>query len=378
MKLGVPKESAQGERRVAMVPEVVERLAKTGVDVIVESGAGDAARIPDDAFTAAGASIGSPWDADVVVKVQPPSEQEIGRLRQGGVFIGFLSPLTNPEIAEALGRQGVTAFAMESIPRISRAQSMDALSSQANVGGYKAVLIAANDFGRYFPMLMTAAGTVKPARVLVLGAGVAGLQAIATAKRLGAAVQGFDVRAAVKEQVESLGAKFVKLDVDFDAETEGGYARQLTDEEQEQQRAALADVIAKVDIVITTAQVPGRRAPLLVTEDAIERMEPGSVIVDMAGDSGGNTALTQAGETVVEHGVTIASPLNLPASMPESASNLYARNILALVELMVDSDGNLALDWSDEVIAKACVAGKQEPSPAAASAAAPASEEASA
>jgi NAD(P) transhydrogenase subunit alpha len=215
-------------------------------------------------------------------------------------------------------------------------------------------------------MLMTAAGTVPPAKVLVLGAGVAGLQAIATAKRLGAAVQGFDVRAAVKEQVESLGAKFVKLDVDFDAETEGGYARQLTDEEQEQQRAALADVIAAVDIVITTAQVPGKRAPLLVTEDAIERMAPGSVIVDMAGDSGGNTALTKAGESVVEHGVTIVGPLNLPASMPESASNLYARNILALIELMVDDQGALALDWSDEVIAKACVAGKQEPAAAAA------------
>jgi NAD(P) transhydrogenase subunit alpha len=363
MKLGVPKESAEGEHRVAMVPEVVGRLAKTGVEVIVEPGAGDAARIPDEAFTEAGATIGSPWDADVVVKVQPPSQEEIGRLRQGGIFIGFLSPLTNPEIAEALEGQGVTAFAMESIPRISRAQSMDALSSQANVAGYKAVLIAANDFGRYFPMLMTAAGTVKPAKVLVLGAGVAGLQAIATAKRLGAAVQGFDVRAAVKEQVESLGAKFVKLNVDFDAESEGGYARQLTDEEQEQQRAALADVIAAVDIVITTAQVPGKRAPLLVTEDAIERMAPGSVIVDMAGDSGGNTALTKAGESVVEHGVTIVGPLNLPASMPESASNLYARNILALVELMVDEQGTLTLDWSDEVIAKACVAGKQEPAP---------------
>jgi NAD(P) transhydrogenase subunit alpha len=366
MKLGVPKESAQGERRVAMVPEVVGRLAKAGVDVVVEAGAGDGARIPDDAFTEAGATIGNPWEADLVVKVQAPSQDEIGRLRQGSVYIGFLSPLTNPELAEALGRQGVTAFAMESIPRISRAQSMDALSSQANVGGYKAVLIAANDFGRYFPMLMTAAGTVKPAKVLVLGAGVAGLQAIATAKRLGAAVQGFDVRAAVKEQIESLGAKFVKLDVDFDAETEGGYARQLTDEEQEQQRAALADVIAKVDIVITTAQVPGKRAPLLVTEDAIKRMEPGSVIVDMAGDSGGNTALTKAGETVVEHGVTIVSPLNLPATMPESASMLYARNVQALVELMVDDQGNLSLDWADEVIAKACVAGKQEPAPASA------------
>jgi NAD(P) transhydrogenase subunit alpha len=365
MKLGVPKESAQGERRVAMVPEVVGRLAKAGVDVVVESGAGDGARIPDSAFTDAGATVGNPWEADVVVKVQAPSQDEIGRLRQGSVFVGFLSPLTNPETAEALAGKGVTAFAMESIPRISRAQSMDALSSQANVGGYKAVLIAANEFGRYFPMLMTAAGTVKPAKVLVLGAGVAGLQAIATAKRLGAAIQAFDVRAAVKEQIESLGAKFVKLDVDFDAETEGGYARQLTDEEQEQQRSALADVIAKVDIVITTAQVPGKRAPLLVTEDAIKRMEPGSVIVDMAGDSGGNTALTKAGETVVEHGVTIVSPLNLPASMPESASMLYARNVQALVELMIDDDGNLALDWNDEVIAKACVAGKQEPAPAA-------------
>jgi NAD(P) transhydrogenase subunit alpha len=249
---------------------------------------------------------------------------------------------------------------MESIPRISRAQSMDALSSQANVGGYKAVLIAADQFGRYFPMLMTAAGTVPPAKVLVLGAGVAGLQAIATAKRLGAAVQAFDVRSVVKEQIESLGAKFVKLELDFDAEAEGGYARQLTDEEQDKQRAALADVIAKVDIVITTAQVPGKRAPLLVTADAVRRMAPGSVIVDMAGDSGGNCELTKAGETVVEHDVKIIAPLNLPSAMPESSSMMYARNVQALVELMVDDEGNLALDWSDEVIAKACVAGKQD------------------
>jgi NAD(P) transhydrogenase subunit alpha len=365
MKLGVPKESAPGERRVAMVPDVVQRLAKAGVDVVVEPGAGEAASIPDQAYTDAGATV-SPdaWSADVVVKVAPPTEEEIGRLRQGAVFIGFLAPLTNPEIAESLGRAGVTAFAMESIPRISRAQSMDALSSQANVGGYKAVLIAANEFARYFPMLMTAAGTVKPAKVLVLGAGVAGLQAIATAKRLGAAVQGFDVRAAVKEQVESLGAKFVKLDTDFDAEGEGGYARQLTEEEQQQQREKLADVIAKVDIVITTAQVPGRRAPLLVTSDAIHRMAPGSVIVDLAGDSGGNTELTKGGETVVENGVKIVAPLNLPSSMPESASALYARNILALVELMIDDEGNLKLDWEDEVIAKACVAGSSVQRPA--------------
>jgi H+-translocating NAD(P) transhydrogenase subunit alpha len=366
MKLGVPKEAASGENRVAMVPEVVQRLGRAGVDVIVESGAGAGARIPDDHYTEAGATIGNPWDADVVVKVQPPSEEEIGRLKQGSVFIGFLQPLTNPELAQALDSQGVTAFAMESIPRISRAQSMDALSSQANVGGYKAVLIAADEFGRYFPMLMTAAGTVPPAKVLVLGAGVAGLQAIATAKRLGAAVQAFDVRSVVKEQIESLGAKFVKLELDFDAEAEGGYARELTPEEQDAQRAALADVIAKVDVVITTAQVPGKRAPLLVTADAVRRMAPGSVIVDMAGDSGGNCELTKAGETVVEHDVTIISPLNLPSAMPESASMMYARNAQALVELMVDDEGNLALDWSDEVIAKSCVAGKKEPAPAAA------------
>src|SRR3954452_15174719 len=364
MKLGVPKETASGENRVAMVPEVVGRLAKAKVDVIVESGAGAGARIPDEHYTEAGATIGNPWEADVVVKVAPPSQEEVGRLRSGSVFIGFLQPLTNPELAQSLASQGVTAFAMESIPRISRAQSMDALSSQANVGGYKAVLIAANEYGGYFPMLMTAAGTVKPAKVLVLGAGVAGLQAIATAKRLGAAVQGFDVRSVVKEQIESLGAKFVKLELDFDAEAEGGYARQLTDEEQEKQRAALADVIEKVDIVITTAQVPGKRAPLLVTADAVRRMAPGSVIVDMAGDSGGNCELTKAGETVVEHVVTIISPLNLPSEMPESASMMYARNVQALVDLMVDDEGNLALDWSDEVIEKACVAGKQEPAPA--------------
>src|SRR5436190_12449898 len=241
MKLGVPKESASGERRVAMVPDVVKRLEAAKVDVVVESGAGAGARMPDEHFTEAGATIGDPWSADVVVKVAPPTQEEIGRLRDGQVFIGFLQPLTNPEIAEALQNGGVTAFAMESIPRISRAQSMDALSSQANIGGYKAVLIAAEEFGRYFPMLMTAAGTVPPAKVLVLGAGVAGLQAIATAKRLGASVQGFDVRSVVKEQIESLGAKFVKLPLDFDAESEGGYARELTAEEQDKQRQALAD-----------------------------------------------------------------------------------------------------------------------------------------
>src|SRR5436190_2174977 len=355
MKLGVPKEAASGEHRVAMVPEVVQRLGRSGVEVVVEPGAGAGARIPDQHYIEAGATIGDPWQADVVVKVAPPTEEEIGRLRQGAVFIGFLQPLTNPEIAEALDKQGVTAFAMESIPRISRAQSMDALSSQANVGGYKAVLIAADHFGRYFPMLMTAAGTVPPAKVLVLGAGVAGLQAIATAKRLGAAVQAFDVRSVVKEQIESLGAKFVKLDLDFDAEAEGGYARQLTDEEQDKQRAALADVISKVDVVITTAQVPGKRAPLLITADAVERMAPGSVIVDLAGDSGGNCELTEPGETVVKHDVTIAAPLNLPGDMPDHASQLYSRNVSSLLELMIGDEGALKLDFDDAVIAGACI-----------------------
>jgi NAD(P) transhydrogenase subunit alpha len=355
MKLGVPMETAEGERRVAMVPDVAKRLSAKGVEVVVEAGAGTGARIPDELFTEAGAVIGDPWGADAVVKISPPTQDEIGRLRVGAVFIGFLQPLTNPEIGEALKSAGVTAFAMESIPRISRAQSMDALSSQANIGGYRAVLIAAQEFGRYFPMLMTAAGTVPPAKVLVLGAGVAGLQAIATAKRLGAQVQAFDVRSVVKEQIESLGAKFVTLELDFDAEAEGGYARELTPEEQDKQRAALADVIAKVDVVITTAQVPGKRAPLLVTADAVRRMAPGSVIVDMAGDSGGNCELTKAGETIVERDVTIAAPLNLPSSMPESASSLYARNVQSLLELMLDDEGNLNLDWEDEVIAKACV-----------------------
>ena len=359
MKLGVPKETAQGERRVAMVPDVIRRLEAKGVEVVVEPGAGEGARIPDDHYSDAGAQLGDPWSADVVVKVAPPSSEEIGRLRDGQAFIGFLQPLTDPEIAQALESAGVTAFAMESIPRISRAQSMDALSSQANIGGYRAVLIAAQEFGRYFPMLMTAAGTVPPAKVLVLGAGVAGLQAIATAKRLGAQVQGFDVRSVVKEQIESLGAKFVKLPLDFDAESEGGYARELTAEEQDKQRQALADVIAKVDVVITTAQVPGKRAPLLVTADAVRRMAPGSVIVDLAGDSGGNCELTKPGETVVEQDVTIAAPLNLPSAMPESASTLYARNIQALLELMLDEEGNLTLDWDDEVLAKACVTRKE-------------------
>ena len=358
MRLGVPKETAEGERRVAMVPEVVQRLARAEIEVVVEPGAGQGAYLPDSAFEEAGATIGDPWGAEVVVKVAPPSQDEIGKLGQGSVFVGFLAPLTQPETAQALDRRGVTAFAMESVPRISRAQAMDALSSQANVAGYRAALIGAQELGRFYPLLMTAAGTVKPAKVLVLGAGVAGLQAIATARRLGAQLQGFDVRAAVKEQVESLGAKFLELDTGFDAEAEGGYARQLTEEEQQKQRELLADAIAQVDVVITTAQVPGKRAPLLVTEDAVRRMAPGSVIVDLAGESGGNCELSEAGRTVVKHDTIITAPLNLPSSMPEHASQLYARNLQALLELMV-KEGKLELDWNDEIISGACVAGRE-------------------
>lgn len=368
VKVSVPKETAAGERRVALVPEVVRRLGAREVQVAVERGAGAEARIPDAAFEEAGATLVSgeeAWGGEVVAKVAPPSETEIGRLREGAVLIGFLAPLTSPETVQALDRAGVKAFAMESIPRITRAQSMDALSSQATVAGYRAVLIAAQTLTRFFPMLTTAAGTVKPARVLVLGAGVAGLQAIATARRLGAQVQGYDVRAAVKEQVESLGASFLELDLETDAEGEGGYAKALAEEQQRRQQEALADAMADVDVAITTALVPGKRAPLLLNERAVENMKPGSVVVDLAGESGGNCALTAPGETVTRHDVTIVSPLNLPSSMPDHASQLYARNVQSLLELISD-DGRLAIDWSDEVVKGACVAGKQEaPEPAA-------------
>jgi NAD(P) transhydrogenase subunit alpha len=292
-----------------------------------------------------------------VAKVQKPSAAEVARLREGGVLVGFLQPLTDREGVERLAAAGVTGFALESIPRITRAQSMDALSSQATVAGYKAALLAAERLPRFFPMLMTAAGTVAPAKVLVLGAGVAGLQAIATARRLGAVVTAFDVRAAVKEQVQSLGAKFLEVESAADAEAAGGYARELTPEEQQAQREALEDQIARSDAVITTALVPGRPAPKLITAAAVDRMKHGSVIVDLAGEAGGNCELTRPGETyATDNAVTIAAPLNLPSSMPEHASSLYARNVLSLLELMTGEDGSLELNWEDEVIKGACIA----------------------
>ena len=353
MRLGVPKETVPQERRVALVPEVIKKLVAKGIEVVVEPGAGGPALLPDALYEAAGAQMGDPWGADVVVKVAPPSTEEIGRLADGSVLIGFLNPLTKGETIPALRDKGATAFAMEAIPRISRAQAMDALSSQSNVMGYKAVLSGAEHSTRFFPMLMTAAGTIPPAKVLVLGIGVAGLQALATARRLGAQTTGYDVRPETAEQVESLGAKW--LDLGIDASGEGGYARELTPEEREQQQAALTEATKGFDVVITTALVPGRPAPRLVTAAAVEGMKPGSVIVDLAGETGGNCELTTPGQTTVVHDVTIVSPLNLPAEMPEHASQLYARNVSALVELMLGDDGALKLDFEDEIIAGACV-----------------------
>jgi len=351
-------ETVAGERRVALVPEVVRKLVGAGHEGLVARGAGAEALIPDAQFADAGAAltddVAAVWACDVVVKVAPPSAEEVVRLGKESVLIGFLQPLSNADGVRALAASGATAFALEAVPRISRAQSMDALSSQSNIAGYRAALLGAQELGRFYPMLMTAAGTIRPATVLVLGAGVAGLQAIATARRLGAVVQGFDVRAAVKEQVESLGATFLEFDLGGDLEGEGGYAKELTADQQARQQELMAEAIGRVDVVITTALVPGRRAPILVTEDAVQRMKPGSVVVDLAGEAGGNCELSEPGETVIRHDVKIMAPLNVPSTMAEHASQLYARNIEALLGLMV-RDGQLELDFEDEVIAGACV-----------------------
>jgi H+-translocating NAD(P) transhydrogenase subunit alpha len=339
---------------VALVPDAVTRLKQSGFEVTVEQGAGAGASFPDSAYAEAGAEVDdSIWDTDAVVKVRKPTSEEVQRLGSGQVLIGFLEPLTDPAGIERLGSHGVHAFAMESIPRITRAQPMDALSSQATVAGYKAVLIAAERLPRFFPMLMTAAGTVAPAKVLVVGAGVAGLQAIATAHRLGAVVAGFDVRPVVKEQVESLGATFLDLGVRGE-ETEGGYAKELTEEEQRRQQAALAERIPDYDVVVTTALVPGRPAPKLIPADSVKRMRPGSVIVDLAAEAGGNSEVTQPGEIVEHGGVTIVGLTNVPATMPFHASQLYARNVSALLQHLAP-EGELALDWEDEITAGACV-----------------------
>jgi NAD(P) transhydrogenase subunit alpha len=339
---------------VALVPDAVSRLTGSGFEVIVERGAGAAASFPDEAFTEAGAElVDSAWDAEGVVKVRKPTSDELQLARDGQLLIGFLEPLTDPAGIERLAERGVHAFAMESIPRITRAQPMDALSSQATVSGYKAVLIAAERLPRFFPMLMTAAGTVAPAKVLVLGAGVAGLQAIATARRLGAVVSGFDVRPVVKEQVESLGATFLDLGI-LGEETAGGYAGELTEDEQGLQQERLAERIPDYDVVITTALIPGRPAPRLIPSASVAKMRPGAVIVDLAAEAGGNCEATEPGEIVERDGVTIVGLTNIPSTMPFHASQLYARNVSALLQHLAP-EGELALDWSDEITAGACV-----------------------
>ena len=355
MKVGVARETAPGERRVALVPETLGRIQKAGVEVIVERGAGVASHFPDSAYEAAGATIVSTEDlyaqADLVARVQKPSPAEVAMMRQGQAVAGLLQPLLDPRLAADLAARGVIEISLDAIPRtLSRAQTMDALSSQANVGGYKAVVLAAEAYGRYFPMLTTAAGTAKPANVLVLGVGVAGLQAIATARRLGAVVKAYDVRKETAEQARSVGATFIELKSVADATGEGGYARALTPAEQKAQQEELNGHIAAQDIVITTAQVPGRRPPLLVTAAAVAGMRPGSVIVDMAAsDLGGNVELSQAGETVeTPNGVTILAPTNLPATMPGSASLFYSRNLAALLLTFI-KDGRLTIDPKDEV-----------------------------
>jgi NAD(P) transhydrogenase subunit alpha len=356
MKIGVVKETLPGERRVALVPEAARGLVKANLQVAVETGAGAAAFFSDAAYIDAGANLtdaATALAADAVLKVQPPSADEVAKLKSGAVSISFLQPSTNADVIRALAKQQVTAFSLDLVPRISRAQSMDALSSQANVGGYKAVLLAANHLPKFFPLLMTAAGTVAPARVLVMGAGVAGLQAIATARRLGAVVEAYDVRPAVKDEVHSLGATFLELPLEAQEGT-GGYAREQSEDFLHRQRELIGDRVAASDVVITTAAIPGRRAPILVTADMVRRMRIGSVIIDLAAETGGNCELTKPGEVIEVGGVTIDGTRNLPSTMPVHASQLYSKNVSTLLLLLVKG-GALNLDFNDEIVKGACV-----------------------
>ncbi len=358
VRVGVPRESVAGERRVATVPELLSRFERIGAEVTVEAGAGAGVFATDEDYSTRGATVGdraSALGADVVLKVAPPTDDEIALMKRGAVLVGFLSPLDTPGVATSLAARGVTGMAMELVPRISRAQTMDALSAMGSIGGYRAVLIAAEALPKFFPLLTTAAGTVKPASVLVLGAGVAGLQAIATARRLGARVSGYDIRDEVKEQVQSLGGRFVELDFETQASADaGGYATALAAEKAQRQAELLIPHIAAADVVITTALIPGRPAPLLVTEDAVAAMRPGSVIVDLAAPNGGNCAGTKSGQTVKVNGVTIFGPTNLPSEMSVHASEMYGRTLLALVSEFV-KEGEVQLDFEDEIIAGSCV-----------------------
>ncbi len=350
--VGVLAETAEGETRVALIPEVAAKLKALGARVLVERGAGEKAHFPDSLFkdvefTDAATILGS---ADVLFKVQPPTLAEVAALRAGSVIVGYMQAYARAELVKALKDRRITSFAMELVPRISRAQSMDALSSQASVAGYKGALIAANALERFLPMLTTAAGTIRPARILIIGAGVAGLQAIATAKRLGAVIEAYDVRSATRDQVKSLGAKFVETGVS--AEGSGGYARELTPEERAKSQEVLDTRIAASHAVISTAAVPGRPAPRIISRAAVERMQPGAVIVDLAAEQGGNCELTQAGQSITHHGVLILGPMNVPASLPYHASEMYARNLFNLIKPAIPK-GDLAIDWSDEVFAGA-------------------------
>jgi len=358
MNVAVPKEITAGERRVALVPDGAQKLAAGKLSVLVQSGAGRPAFFPDEAYEKAGARLvpdaaTAYTDGNALLKVQPPTLEEVGRMQAGAVLISFLQPAWNGDVVKALARQRVTAFSLELVPRISRAQSIDALSSQANVAGYKAVLMAATRLGKFFPLLITAAGTVAPARVLVLGAGVAGLQAIATARRLGAIVEAFDVRPAVKEEVKSLGATFIELPLEAQ-EGQGGYAREQSPEFLRRQQELLGDRVAAADVVITTAAVPGRRAPILVTKEMVARMRPGSVIVDLAAETGGNTEGLKPGEVLDVGGVVIDGTRNIPSTVPVHASQLYSRNVTNLLLLLV-KDGNLNLNFDDEIVKGSCV-----------------------
>jgi NAD(P) transhydrogenase subunit alpha len=351
MIIGIPKETAAGERRVALVPDLVAKLTGAGLDVVVEPGAGEAAGFPDASYAEKGARLGADAlaRADVVIKVQPPTADEIARLKEGATFVGLLQPYGNAAGLKALAARKVTAFAMELLPRITRAQPMDALSAMSTVAGYKAVLIAAERLPRFFPLLMTAAGTLTPARVFVIGAGVAGLQAIGTARRLGAVVEAYDTRPAVKEQVESLGAKFAELALETtDAQDKGGYAKAQSEEFYRKQREFMGRCVAAADVVITTALVPGQKAPILITEEMVRAMRPGSVVVDLAAEQGGNCALTEPGRELVKHGVVVVGPLNLPSSVPFHASQMYARNVTSFLAHLV-KDGAVHLDLTDEL-----------------------------
>jgi NAD(P) transhydrogenase subunit alpha len=361
LTIGVPKETEEFERRVALIPDAVKKFTASGVRVLVQAGAGDGSFFADEVYANAGAAIVPDaaslyGQADLVLKVAKPTPNEVESMKPGATLVGFLSPMTQPGLVEQLVKARITSFSMDAIPRTTRAQSMDALSSMSTIAGYKAVLLAADHLPKFFPLLMTAAGTIAPAKALVVGAGVAGLQAIATARRLGAVVEAYDVRPVVKEQVESLGGKFIDIDIGVsDTQDAGGYAKETTEDVQRRQQEVLAQHASRSDVIITTALIPGRPAPRLIDAQTVEKMPAGSVIVDLAAEAGGNCELTVAGEIVVRHGVTILGPLNLPSSMPVHASQMYSKNVQNLVALMVDKDGSFHLNFEDDIVQGTCI-----------------------